>query len=271
MAKNVLLTGAAQGIGRVVARYLLSAGHKLFLIDNNDEELMYTIHTHLKDHHTRVHGIACDVSDRDEVRKVVKDAAHWFDGKIDVLVNNAGIARPFFSEGVTMEDESSTDEFLKFINTNLLGAFLVSQQVIPFMKLDLAEKRDDRMAEGGCIIHIASVRAHISDANSEGYGASKGGILGLTQAMSVSCQQWAIRVNAISPGWISVKHENRAGDEEGQKWDELHTDEEHERQPTGRVGRGEDIGEAVEYLMNAGFVTGQEIVVDGGVIRKRRK
>ncbi|KAJ4314855.1 hypothetical protein N0V94_006233 [Neodidymelliopsis sp. IMI 364377] len=70
-----------------------------------------------------------------------------------------------------------------------------------------------KLDEGGCILHISSFRAHQSDPDCEGYGSTKAGLLGLTQAMAVSCQRWGIRVNMISPGWVSVSHECKEGDE----------------------------------------------------------
>ena len=87
--------------------------------------------------------------------------------------------------------------------------------------------------------------------------------------MAISAQQWGIRVNVIEPGNVSVVHECKEGDEKGLKWEDATSEEGHAQHPAGRNGRGEDIAEAVEYLMGAGFVTGQELIVDGGALRKK--
>ncbi|KAK7756442.1 hypothetical protein SLS62_001668 [Diatrype stigma] len=125
-----------------------------------------------------------------------------------------------------------------------------------------ADDDDDEaiFAPGPCIIHISSFRAHRSDPNSEAYAATKAGLVGLTHAMAVSAQAWGIRVNALSPGFISVRHECRAGDEQprGQPettWAGRHAAHEHALFPAGRVGRGEDIAEAVEFLVGAGYIS----------------
>lgn len=149
----------------------------------------------------------------------------------------------------------------------------------------------EKLEEGGCVIHVSSFRAHMSDANCEGYGATKSGLGGLTQAMAVSGQQWGIRCNMVSPGTVKVGQESRQADERAKElaggdikgapheeqwekwrnavWDETRGEEYDQAHPTGRVGRGEDIAEAVEYLMGAGFVSGQEIIVDGGKSKKK--
>ena len=217
-----------------------------------------------------------------------------------------------------MEDPATGEQWEAYIQTNLSAPFYLSQAVIPFMKsknaqndgtsgVDLTKDRkrtaefdqlplnlhgEDKLDEGGCIINIASFRAHQSDPDCEVYAASKGGVLALTQAMAVSCQRWGIRVMAISPSWVSVQHECKARDEEikamqngayketapheaeaealrMKSWandlDELY----HKQHPAGRVGRGEDVAEMVEYVIGAGFLSGQEWILDGGANRRK--
>lgn len=122
---------------------------------------------------------------------------------------------------------------------------------------------------GPCIIHIGSFRAHQSDPHQEGYAATKAGQLGLMHSMAISLQQWGIRVNLVAPGRIKAAHECKEGDEGGTQWADLNEDKDVDDHPTNRAGRPEDIADAVEYLVNAGFVNGQDITVDGGATKKK--
>lgn len=319
-SKNIVITGGARGIGRVTARYLLSQplSHRVFLIDLDGDELEYAATKHLSAYAPRVGHVTANLRNPEEIRAAVSKAADFFGGRIDVLVNNAGIARAFFTAGNgTMEDVATADQWQAYIDTNLSAPFWMSQAVIPFMKAqnpkiegkglvkqkNIDREKDvnrqaefsdlpddlhgkDKSDEGGCILHISSFRAHQSDPDCEGYGSTKAGLLGLTQAMAVSCQRWGIRVNMISPGWISVAHECQKGDEAAAKtegapheesanqarleiWAGNLRETDHRQHLVGRVGRGEDIAEAIEYAMGAGFMSGQEMILDGGVSKRK--
>lgn len=262
MSKNILITGAARGIGRCTARYLLEKGHRVFLLDNNREELDHTTKVHLKPHEGNFTSTICNLRDPADIRKAVSQASDFFNGHLDLLVNNGGIAAPTWQDGKTMEDVS-LDEWSAYIETNLTSAFLMSQACIPLLKAHEAHTRPD----GGCIINISSFRSLQSEPNSEGYGTSKAGLLGLTHTMAASAAAWRVRVNAILPGWISVQNECMEADERGTGAHEGIAEESHRTHPARRVGKGEDVAEAVEFLMGAGFVSGLELVVDGGVSR----
>lgn len=263
--KNIIVTGAAQGIGRAIARHLAGLGHHLYLIDRNEAGLSHTVEEHISDavstiKDDRKPGIGyrtCDIRNTAAVRETIKAAAAYFSGRVDVLVNNAGIAHPTWTGGRTMEDCSVLDEWAAYIETNLTGAFVTTQAVLPFMKAEETvigeNKRTENATGGGCIINVSSIRALQSSPNCEGYAASKAGLLGLTHAIAISGAQWGIRCNAILPGLI-VKREGQYRDEDAL----------NRSHPVGRVGFGEDIARTVEWLIDAGFVTGQEIVVDGG-------
>lgn len=321
-SKNIIITGAARGLGRCTARHLLSlpASHRVFIIDFDVQELRYAIGTHFVAYAPRIGSTIANLRSPAEIRIAVAKAVDFFgDGKIDVLINNAGVARGFFSAGNgTMEDEATGEQWQAYIETNLSAPFYLSQAVIPFMKskntqpdgtagidrttdlkrtaefdqLPVNLHGEDKLDEGGVIINIASFRAHQSDPDCEGYAASKGGVLALTQSMAVSCQRWGIRVMAISPGWVSVDHECRKRDEQMRSmqngaykevaphepeavalrlnaWTEDLDELYHKQHPAGRVGRGEDLAEMVEYVMGAGFLSGQELVLDGGANRRK--
>jgi len=178
--------------------------------------------------------IRCDV--RDEASVAAAFAALGWD-RLDLVVNNAGIAAAGSGPLATL----SLADWRRITDSHLTGAFLVTRAALPLM------------GAGGAIVNIASTRAFMSEPDTEAYAAAKGGMVALTHALAMSLGP-KLRVNAIAPGWIS----DGAGLSE--------TD--HAQHPVGRVGRPEDIAEAVLYLAGAGFVTGQVLTVDGGMTRK---
>lgn len=327
--KNIVITGGARGIGRVTARHLALLGHNLFLIDINEAELVHTVNSHIPQilsgktpdtpsSNGAVNGHlngalngassgpligykVCDLRDPAAIRATIQAAASFFPyGQIDVVVNNAGIARAQFSAKRTMEDPEVFDDWNAYLAVNLTAPFLVSQACLPFMKGKedptyqpgeaLVRPEAAKAAAGyfpeesrrafarpelqsRCIIHISSFRSKQSEPNCEGYAASKAGLLGLTQAMAISGGQWGIRCNTILPGFTFVDHECKAADESGGEmwWTQGIEGVRHKQHPTGRIGYGEDVAEAVEWLMGAGFVTGQEIVIDGGISKVKHE
>ena len=144
--------------------------------------------------------------------------------------------------------ELTVDQWDLVLNTNLRGAFLCSREAAKIM----------RRQGGGAIVNIASTRAFMSEANTEAYSASKGGIIALTHALAVSLAPDKIRVNSISPGWIET------GD-----YAELR-EIDHLQHPAGRVGIPDDIARACLFLTHDdnGFITGANIMIDGGMTRK---
>ena len=109
----------------------------------------------------------------------------------------------------------------------------------------------------------------MSDPNQEGYASTKAGELGLTQSMAITCQKWNIRVSAVLPGRIKVVHERKEGDAKGLKWNM--SKEDAEVHPANRAGVPEDVADAVEYLIGAGFVNGHSLVVDGGASKVKNE
>lgn len=178
--------------------------------------------------------IDCDVSNEKSVIAAFKTLG-W--EKVDVLVNNAG-ATDYSKNPLT---EQSLEDWSRVIDTNLTGAFLMSREAAK------------RMPDKGSIINMTSSRAMMSEPGDFSYGASKGGLIAFTHTLAVSLGP-AIRANAIAPGWISEEEDLR--------------DIDHQQHPAGRVGRVEDICRAVGYLIEAEFVTGETLVVDGGMTKK---
>ena len=179
-----------------------------------------------------------DVSSEPAVRSCVRAVVKRF-GRLDALVNNAGIADP--ANGPL--EKLSLAEWNRRIGTNLTGAFLMAKHCAPHL-------RDAR----GAIVNIASTRALQSEPQTEAYAASKGGLIGLTHALAMSLGP-RVRVNCISPGWIAHQRVSR---------------KDHAQHPVGRVGRDEDVAELIAFLLSeaSGFATGQNFVLDGGMTRK---
>jgi NAD(P)-dependent dehydrogenase (short-subunit alcohol dehydrogenase family) len=243
--KVALVSGGGQGIGKAIARALLERGMRVAIAEADAEAGAET---------ERGYGtlgeiafIETDVSREADVRRALDRCESRFGG-LDALVNNAGIniVKPLA--------ELSLDEWRRVIDTNLTGYFLFAKHAAPALK-----------ARNGAIVNIASTRAVMSEPNTESYAASKGGIVALTHALAASLGP-EIRVNCISPGWIDVSAWKKASQ---RRQAELRP-EDHAQHLAGRVGRPEDIATLVAYLIGpeAGFITGANFTVDGGMTRK---
>ncbi len=234
-----VVTGAAHGIGRATARALLDAGYAVVLADL-DADRGRDAEATLAERGPAAF-IACDVAQPDQIEHMVDQALERF-GRIDALVNNAGIGYHATLAELTL------DEWNRVLATNLTAAFLCTQACLP----QLNQRR-------GAVVNIASTRALQSEADGEAYAASKGGLIALTHAMAVSLGP-AVRVNCISPGWINVS------DKPSDAFDARH----HDQHPAGRIGEPDDIARLVVYLLSdaAGFITGANHVVDGGMTHK---
>ncbi|SFP76660.1 SDR family oxidoreductase [Tranquillimonas alkanivorans] len=229
MAKNTrtaLVTGGAHGIGQGIVLHLLKTGWHVAALDRDGAGL--------EGLPEGVMRLRADVADEAQVKAAVETL-----DRLDLLVNNAGIAGP---EAGPVEDLALAD-WQRWIDVNLTGAFLMAKHAVPLLRQG-----------GGAIVNITSTRALQSEPDCEPYAAAKGGLAALTHALAVSLGP-DIRVNAIAPGWIDP------GGEELSETDRA-------QHPAGRVGRPQDIAEAVEWLADAGFVTGQTVVIDGGMTRK---
>ncbi|KAK3707645.1 hypothetical protein LTR37_011993 [Vermiconidia calcicola] len=272
--KTALVSGGARGIGRAIVRRFLERGYRVFVFDIDEDELKHACLNNLKkwsDSGSLSYAV-CNLRDTENIREKVDEAAKFLNGSIDVLVNNGGIASPQWKDGKTMWDYDTLPEWQAYIETNLTAPFVVSQAAIQHMKIPEASgpvEDDNDSNAGPCIIHIGSFRAHQSDPNQEGYASSKAGQLGLMHSMAVSLKSLGIRVNLVAPGRIKVEHESKAGEESGISWADQNQEKDVQDHAANRAGRPADICDAVEYLVNAGFVTGQDITVDGGATRQK--
>ncbi len=240
-----LITGGAQGIGKGIARRFLSEGARVVLVDVDAEagEETRNEFASLGD----VVFVRGDVGVEATARRAVKRVVGLF-GRLDVLVNNAGIG---IGKPVT---ELTLKEWNRVLAVNLTGAFLFCRHAAPHLR-----------RSRGAIVNIASTRALMSEPNTEAYSASKGGVVALTHALAVSLGP-EVRVNCISPGWIEVSAWRKR---RGRKQPAL-SEADHAQHPAGRVGTPEDIASLAAYLVSpdAGFITGANFVADGGMTRK---
>ncbi|SFR75826.1 NAD(P)-dependent dehydrogenase, short-chain alcohol dehydrogenase family [Marinobacter daqiaonensis] len=244
--KVALVTGGARGIGRGIAGYLLRRHWRVVVCDVDKaagEQLLAS-----EDLADRLQFIETDVSDEAQVRQAVARAVEW-GGRLDALINNAGLADPF--TGPVEELELSV--WQRRLDVNLTGPFLMAKHAAPHLR-----------ESAGSIVNMSSTRALQSEPDSEAYAATKGGLLALTHALAISLGP-DVRVNSISPGWIDV----RALQAEATDVAPL-SETDHRQHPAGRVGRADDIAAMVWFLISgeAGFITGQNMVVDGGMTRK---
>ena len=239
-----------------MTRHFLELGHKVFILDFDEEELEHTTQVHLKEY-SKVGRLAyqlCNLRSIPEIRKAAEKAAEFFDRKIHVLINNGGISTPYWKDGATMEDQATSEQWQGYVETNLTAPFHLSQAVLPYMKVSAVyeERKQHDMGPSPCIIHVSSFRMLRSDPNQEGYASTKAGLLGLTHSMAVSLSSIGVRVNLIAPGRIKVAHESKDGDEKGLEWSI--DEDDRDKHATNRAGKPEDIATCAEFLIGAGLV-----------------
>lgn len=239
MNKVVIVTGGARGIGKAIVFALAEAGYKVVLNYNKSEKDAEEIKKLLTEKGQSVEIYKADVSKKEEVEALVEFTIQKF-GKIDVLVNNAGIYNFNLIQDI---EESEWDEI---INTNLKSVFLCSQAVIKNM---LANK-------SGSIINISSIDGEKGASGEVHYCASKAGIDGITKALARELGPSNIRVNSIAPGAIKTDINKDVTDED---WKVV-----IEETPLRKLGEPEDIAKCVKWLIEDNFTTGQVISVNGG-------
>ena len=243
--KTALVTGAASGIGKAIAKRLAKEG--AFVVINyadigNSAEMAETVRKEIEADGGAAESVACDVTDFDAVGVMIKDCVKRH-GKLDILVNNAGITK----DGLLMAMKES--DFDDVIDVNMKGAFNTMRHVArPMVK-----------QKGGSIINIASVVGLAGNAGQVNYAASKAGVIGMTKSMAKELASRNIRVNAVAPGFVETAMTQKLP-EEARKAGESQI-------PLGRFAKPEEIAAAVCFLASdeASYITGHVLCVDGGM------
>lgn len=240
MKKIILITGASRGIGRDIAKTLSKDNNNIVIANyNKSEKEAIELKERLKDEGIDIEIIKADVSKRNETKKMVDNVLKEY-GKIDVLINNAGISQYKLFNDITDE------EWDNIMNTNLKSAFMVTQEAIRNM---INNKQ-------GCIINISSIWGVAGAAMEVAYSTSKAGLIGLTKSLAKELGPSNIRVNAIAPGFIDTGMNNRFSEDELQSI--------KEEIPLERMGDTADITKCVKWLIEDSYTTGQVISINGG-------
>jgi NAD(P)-dependent dehydrogenase (short-subunit alcohol dehydrogenase family) len=249
--RAALVTGAGRGIGRAIARQLLEAGAGVAIVDVDAAAATDAADAFraLAGARGKVVALSADVADEAAVADLVARAAAALGG-LDIVVNNAARSS---AENAPL-DRLDRADWQRVLDINLTGPMLLVKHALPHLR-----------ARRGAVVNIASTRALQSEPHTEAYAATKGGLVALTHALAVSLGP-DVRVNCISPGWIDTS----AWQPRGQEREAKLRPEDHAQHPVGRVGRPEDVAALCLYLVSeaAGFVTGGNFVIDGGLTRK---
>lgn len=241
MKKVIIITGASRGIGREIVKLLSEDNYNIIANYNKSKKEAEELKEELKNRNSNIDIFKADVSIREEVKRLVEFTLEKY-GRIDVLINNAGIDQEKLFQDITDEDWNNV------INVNLYSVFCMTQEAVKNM---IKNKR-------GCIINISSIYGTMGGSYATAYSASKAGIDGLTKALSKELGPSNIRVNSIAPGFINTDMNKKVEQKEI----------ENIKMQTSlqKTGEGIDIAKCVKWIIEDEFTTGQVIGIDGGWI-----
>lgn len=234
--KNVLITGASRGIGAAMARLFRQSGYNVIINYNKSESEAVALAKEIG-----AVAVKADVSKREEVRRMI-DTTHAYYGKIDILINNAGVARQ------TLFTDISETEWDDIFNTNIKGMYITTQEVL----------HDMLAVQQGHIINISSIWGITGGSCEVAYSASKAAVIGFTKALAKELGLSNIAVNCIAPGVIDTQMNANL--------DEQAIAELKNETPLGKIGTGCDIAKTALFLSQSEFITGQVISPNGGLV-----
>ena len=241
--KCAVVTGAAKGIGKAIALKLASSGVNIVLNYRSSEDKAIETEKEILSLGVEVLRIKGDISKPNDVENLIDCAKNKF-GKIDIMVNNAGITKD------TLLLRMKEEDFDSVINVNLKGVFNCLKAITPVM---VKQKE-------GKIINLSSVVGLVGNAGQVNYAASKAGVIGMTKSLAKEIGSRGITVNAVAPGFIETDMTDVLGDK--------FKEEAKKNIPLKRLGKAEDVAEVVAFLASdsANYITGQVIHVDGGMV-----
>ena len=240
---TALITGATRGIGKAIAIKLSREGYNIAINYRKEDEKLNDLKKEIEANNVKCELVQGDVSNFEDAERFVKEVLEKL-GSIEVLVNNAGITKDMLLMRMKKED------FEQVIDTNLVGTFNVTKNVINYMM----------KARKGNIVNISSVVGISGNAGQTNYSASKAGIIGFTKSLAKEVASRHIRVNAVAPGFIETSMTDVLKDDI--------KEEISKNIPLKRMGTAEDVANAVNFLVseNSSYITGQVIQVDGGML-----
>ena len=245
--KVAMITGAGRGIGRAITYKMAHEGAMVALVDI-DPESAQSVAEELRRQDCQVLAIQTDITREVEVERAVGQAMEHF-GRVDILVNNAG--KNFYHDATTMSEV----DWDNAMNVDVKGAWLCCKYVLPSMKA----------AKAGSIVNIASVHARITAPGHFPYAAAKSALVGLTRNLALDYAPYNIRVNAICPGWVRTALVQGWFDRQADP--KAVEDRVLSFQPLRRIGTPEEIANFAAFVASdeASFITGAELVIDGGM------
>ena len=241
MERVAIVTGGSRGIGKAIVEDLARKNIKVIANYNHSEEKAKKLKEELEKENILIDIFKADVSKREEIKNMVDYVIEKY-GRIDILINNAGINQEKMFQDITDEDWD------KIVKVNLYSVFCTTQEVIKYM---ISQKN-------GCIINISSIYGINGGSCAVAYSATKAGIDGITKALAKELGPSNIRVNSIAPGCMNTDMNAYLTEEE---WEEI-----KQETPLEKIGEGIDIAKCVEWLIEDTFTTGQVISINGGLV-----